>query len=288
MLTECLACKTTGRPWTSKSSRNVWRCPKCDLVWVPEGLVVDDKGASIYEGDTPIFLEHGNEAYYLDETNLLSSRGKLAFVEKHVRSGKTLLDVGSNFGHFLSVAREVYDARGVEISKAAVDWSIEHFHVENHVASIYDMPKSLAGPYDAVTLWDVIEHIPDPTEALLALRNVLDRDGLLFLSTPDAGSRVAKAMGKHWHYLDPIQHIILFNRQNLTRFLEAAGFEVLQVTTFGHHYRVGYVFDRLAYLHSQGALGKATSAAKVVSRPLAKQSIYLNLRDVMGVVARRR
>lgn len=286
MQTDCLACEKRGRFWTKKAGRDVWRCASCGLVWVPEGLVVGEGGASIYEGDTPIFLQDGNEQYYLDETNLISCRQKVEWVAEHVPRGARLLDAGANFGHFLSVARDHFDAVGVELSRAAVTWSREHFQVENHAASIYNLPEQLAGPYQAVTLFDVIEHVPQPREALLALKRVLAPGGHLFLSTPDAGSLVARAMGSHWHYLNPIQHIVLFNRANLSRILKDAGFEVLGARTLGHHYRVGYVLDRLAYLHGGGVLGRATKLASAVARPAAKRTMYLNLGDVMGVMAR--
>jgi len=286
MQSDCLACGERGSFWTNKAGRDVWRCAACGLMWVPEGLVVGEGGASIYEGDTPIFLQDGNEAYYLDETNLISSKLKVDWVAEHVREGARLLDAGANFGHFLSVARDRFDAVGVELSRAAVTWSREHFHVENHAASIYDLPSELAGPYDAVTLFDVIEHVPQPREAIDALKRVLKPGGTMFLSTPDAGSTVARAMGSRWHYLDPVQHIVLFNRSNLSRLLRDAGLEVLGARTFGHHYRVGYVLDRLAYLHADGVLGHTTKAARVLGRPAAKRTMYLNLGDVMGVVAR--
>ncbi len=284
---ECLACGARGRAWTTKAGRDVWRCTRCRLIWVPDGLATGKDGASIYEDEEPIFLQDGNEAYYLDETNVLSAREKLAFVEAHVPRGKTLLDAGANFGHFLSVARDAYDACGIEISKAAVAWSREHFAVDNTACSLYELPGDLAGPYDAVTLWDVIEHVPDPHAALVALRGTLAPGGLLFLSTPDTGARIARAMGARWHYLDPVQHIVLFDRENLGRMLRDAGFETVAVRTFGHHYRVGYVLDRLAYLHAHGPIGAATRAARRLGAPLAKRSLYLNLGDVMGIVARR-
>ena len=287
MQSDCLACGRGGRFWTKKAGRDVWRCASCGLLWVPEGLVVGEGGASIYEGDTPIFLQDGNEAYYLDDTNLISCRQKVDWLAEHVREGARVLDAGANFGHFLSVARDRFDAVGVELSRAAVAWSREHFQVENHAASIYDLPKELAGPYDAVTLFDVIEHVPQPREAIEALKRVLAPGGIMFLSTPDAGSAVARAMGSRWHYLDPVQHIVLFNRANLSRLLEDAGLEVLGTRTFGHHYRVGYVLDRLAYLHADGMLGRATQVARVVGQPAAKRTMYLNLGDVMGVFARR-
>lgn len=286
MQVDCLACGRRGSFWTRKAERDVWRCGNCRLIWVREGLVVGDGGASIYEGDTPIFLQDGNEAYYLDETNLVSCRQKVDWLVEHVPAGAKVLDAGANFGHFLSVARDRFEAVGVELSRAAVTWSREHFGVENHAASIYDLPEQLAGPYDAVTLFDVIEHVPQPREAIDALKRVLKPGGHLFLSTPDAGSAVARAMGSRWHYLDPIQHIVLFNRRNLSRLLEEAGFEVLGARTFGHHYRVGYVLDRLAYLHGDGVLGHATRAARILGRPAAKRTMYLNLGDVMGVLAR--
>jgi 2-polyprenyl-3-methyl-5-hydroxy-6-metoxy-1,4-benzoquinol methylase len=288
MQLDCLACGARGVHWTSKAGRDVWRCRSCALVWVPDGLVVGEGGASIYEGDTPIFLQDGNEQYYLDETNLTSCRLKVDWIADVLPKGAKLLDAGANFGHFLSVARDRWDAVGVELSRAAVEWSKQHFGVNNHAASIYDLPSELAGPYDAVTLFDVIEHVPQPKEALAALRKVLRPGGYLFLSTPDMGSAVARAMGPRWHYLDPIQHIVLFNRANLSRLLDEAGFDVVDVRTFGHHYRMGYVLDRLAYLHDRGVVGGATKVAKRVLRPAAKLTVYLNLRDVMGISGRAR
>jgi SAM-dependent methyltransferase len=283
----CPLCKSAASYWTTKAGRDVYRCARCGLVWVPAGLVVTDSGASIYEGDSAVFFEGGNERYYLDETNFRSCREKLAFVKRLVPGDARLLDAGSNFGHFLKVASERYCAVGVEIGEAPVRWSREKLGVENHVGSIYDLPAEVAGTYDAVTLWDVIEHVPDPRGALAALARALEPGGTLFLSTPDAGSAVARAMGRHWHYLDPVQHIVLFNRANLTHLLCEAGFEVERHTTFGHYYRVEYVLDRLRYLHGEGLIGASLRALKVLATPFSDCQVYITLRDVMGIAARK-
>ncbi|HVJ90382.1 MAG TPA: class I SAM-dependent methyltransferase [Labilithrix sp.] len=284
----CLLCSSTrGRFWTKKAGRNVHRCPDCRCVWVPDGLVRNDKGESIYEEEEPIFLKDGNEQYYLDETNLLSCRVKVRWVEETLPRGGRLLDVGANFGHFLKAASERFDAVGIEISKAAVDRSAELFGVNNYVGSIYAPPPEAKGPWDAVTLWDVIEHVPDPQGALEAIRDLLAPGGRLYLSTPDAGSAVARAMGSRWHYLDPVQHIVLFGRENLSELLERTGFRVRQTRSFGHYYRVGYVLDRLAYLHGEGALGGIVRSTLARAHILGSRSIYISLRDVMGIEAER-
>ena len=284
----CLLCGSVhARYWTTKVGRRVHRCRDCRCIWVPDGLVVNERGESIYEEAEPIFLKDGNEQYYLDETNLLSCRAKVYWVEKSLPRGKRLLDVGANFGHFLKEASAVYDAVGVEISKTAVERSEKLFGVRNYVGSIYDLPEAAKGPWEAATLWDVIEHVPDPMGALEAIRDLLEPGGKIYLSTPDAGSAVARAMGSRWHYLDPVQHIVLFGRRNLSDLLERAGFRVFETRSFGHHYRVGYVLDRLAYLHGEGHVGRVVRPLLGTARALNDRSVYVNLRDVMGIAAER-
>jgi 2-polyprenyl-3-methyl-5-hydroxy-6-metoxy-1,4-benzoquinol methylase len=214
---------------------------------VPEGLARNEQGDLIYEGPSPIFLRDGNERYYLDETKLRSCRIKVRWVAETLAPDRRLLDVGSSFGHFLSEARTRFDATGIELSEMAVDASKKLFEgVRSFVGSIYEPPDEARGPWDAITLWDVIEHVPDPRGALERIRDLLAPGGRLYLSTPDAGSAVARLLGKRWHYLDPVQHIVLFDRENLTTLLERTGFRVTAARSFGHYYRVGYVLDRLA------------------------------------------
>ncbi|MBX3467283.1 MAG: class I SAM-dependent methyltransferase [Planctomycetes bacterium] len=287
-MARCLACGEVGRHWARRAERDLVRCEACGLIWVPAGLLLDEQGATIYEGDRPVFLEDGNEQYYLDETNTRSCQEKLAWVQAHVPPGARLLDVGANFGHFLSVARSVYQAVGLELSGAAVEWSRRRFAVENHVGSVYAIPTEVGRAHDAVTLWDVIEHVPRPGEALEALATVLRPGGLLFLSTPDVGSVVARLLRRRWHYVDPVQHLALFNARNLRLLLERAGFEPIGVRSLGHFYRVGYVLDRLAYLHRGGVPGALAAALRALGRPARRATLRLDLGDVMGVVAKRR
>ena len=94
-------------------------------------------------------------------------------------------------------------------------------------------------------------------------------------------------MGRRWHYLDPVQHIVLFNRHNLARLLVQAGFEVIATTTFGHYYRVGYILDRLKYLHADSKLGALLPVVATLAKPIAGAKLYLNLRDVLGITARK-
>ncbi len=288
---EALACPLCGaafRPWFVKHGRRLVACPGCRLVSVPDGVKLTEEGVSIYESEDNVFLQDGNAAYYLDETNLRSCAVKLGWVRGYLRDGAALLDVGANYGHFLRVAQEVYPAAvGFDLSPQAVRWSREHFGVSNYTASIYDPPRGLSGPYEGVTCWDVIEHVPDPLAALDNLHTLVAPGGHLFLSTPDAGSLVARLMGRTWHYLDPEQHLNLFGRANLGLALRRAGFDVVGFRSFGRYYRVRYVVDRLLHLHPQRFLRLAVRLATAPLLPFRGRSVYVQLGDVLGVVARR-
>lgn len=265
--------------------RDVSRCHACRHIVVPAGLVRRADGASIYESEDSIFRADGNEEYYVDDTNLEAARVKRAYVARYCRPGARLLDVGASYGHFLAEAHGQYRATGIEVSPAAVAWGREHFQVDLRVGSVYDLPHE-AGDFDAVTFWDVIEHLEQPATAVDEIRRRLKPGGLFFLSTPDAGSLVARAMGSRWHYLDPIQHINLFSRANLTRLLREHGFNIVDSRYFGRSYRVSYVANRLIYL----ALAKGPTSGPVdraPSRWFRRWTIPIKLWDVMGIAARR-
>lgn len=281
----CPLCGGRFTAWFAKSTRHFVRCATCALVHVPEGLATNAAGVSIYEAEDDVFAADGNEGYYLDhESNLANCRLKVDWVARDLPPGSHLLDVGANFGHFLKVAGERYDARGFDVSPRAVAWSRAQFGVRNEVLSVEALPAS-PGDVDGVTCWDVVEHVSDPQLALRRLRGALNPGGLLFVSTPDAGSLAARLLGRHWHYLDPVQHLNLFTRENLTGALARAGFKVRRVGALGHRYRLGYVFDRLRYLHSRGPLGAATALLGVLGRPLRERSLHLQLGDVMILTA---
>lgn len=283
----CPICGGDLRDWFARNGRRYQRCAGCNLLSVPEGLAVDSAGTSIYESqDASVFETDGNEGYYFDhDSNLANCRRKLRFVGQHLPGGARLLDAGANFGHFLKVAGPDYEASGFDLSPSAVEWSRRTFGVANVVGSIYEPPAGGA-PWDAVTCWDVVEHLADPRTALLRVGTLLRPNGWLFLSTPDAGSLLARALGRRWHYLDPVQHIAVFSRSNLRTLLAQTGYEVVTMASLGHSYRIRYVFDRLCYLHPRGALGLAMRTARALGRPLAGGSVYLSLGDVVIAAAR--
>ncbi|HET9253307.1 MAG TPA: class I SAM-dependent methyltransferase, partial [Candidatus Eisenbacteria bacterium] len=102
------------------------------------------------------------------------------------------------------------------------------------------------GTYDVVTLWEVLEHLPDPRGTLSAVRRTLKPQGLLALSTPDAGSAVARILGRRWPGWSKIpEHLFFFDRSTTRRILVEAGFHILSMRYVSLVVSWRYLLDRV-------------------------------------------
>jgi 2-polyprenyl-3-methyl-5-hydroxy-6-metoxy-1,4-benzoquinol methylase len=146
------------------------------------------------------------------------------------RSGDRLLDVGSATGAFLTRARSRgWNVLGVEISDAA-----REIAAGKSIASVPSLDEAgRSAPFAVVTLHHVVEHLEDPIGFLRVLGGLLPSDGRLVIEVPNFGSWDRRAAGTGWVDLRPSQHLWQFTPSTLNRLLEAAGFRVTRVRTFG-------------------------------------------------------
>ena len=281
----CQMCGGQGRPWLERMSRRMVCCEQCDFSWVVEGVSRSAQGLSIYEADETVF-DDGVD-YYLDETAKEAARDKLEWVRTFVRRGGTLLDVGSNVGVFASIAQAEFDVVGIDPSRTAADVARSRYGVPVEVGSIYERRSDFVGRFDAVTLFDVFEHLPDGKQALDQCLEYLAPGGHLFLSTPNKSSWIARLAGRHWYYIDLKEHIALYNSFNLAKLVDEVGFRLVGTRTIGRRYRCSYIERRLRFL------GRGSSFLRLIhlcSLPLLlfpNQRIPIHLGDVLGIVARR-
>jgi SAM-dependent methyltransferase len=209
----------------------------------------------------------------------------VAWVKQYVEGGSRLLDVGANFGYFVSQAQTAFDAVGIEPSPSVVAWGREHNGAHLEVGSIEHHAADFERRFAAITLFDVIEHLPNPREALERCRSYLAPGGRLFITTPDAGSPMARLLGRHWYYVDLIQHVSLFSTATLTRLLSECGFTVIGRCTIGRSYRFSYITRRLRDLSSSSFPLRVAAAVAAPLELLPNRRIYLNFKDVVGLVA---
>ena len=100
-----------------------------------------------------------------------------------------------------------------------------------------------AKSYDVVTLWDVLEHTPDPKTEMREMHRLLKDDGLLVINYPDIGSWIARADGTSWVFLLDV-HLYYFTRATIRKLLGDAGFEVVRIRPHFQRLALGYVLHR--------------------------------------------
>ena len=145
-----------------------------------------------------------------------------------------LLDVGCGLGYFVKRAASVagWDAYGYEISPQAVAYARGTLGLANVFCGKVEASHFAPGSFEVITLWDVIEHIPDPDPLLSYLCSLLTEDGLLCMHTPNAVVQLPKARLKRWirgmkpglHYLEARDHINIYKVSTLRRVLMRNGF----------------------------------------------------------------
>jgi SAM-dependent methyltransferase len=228
------------------------RCLSCGLHYVRPRLRWD----LILEG-----YRGGSDETFVSQVAMREKtfRRGLQHIEAAARPpGRRVLDVGAAGGSFLAVAREGgYEPLGCEPSSWMCSFAREHYGLELHPGTIFDMPVRPAS-VDLLTLWDVIEHTPDPKAVLEKAHELLAPGGVLAMSYPDHGSLVARAMGRRWVFLLTV-HLYYFDPRTMGEMLRRTGFSPLRFRPHLQTLELGYVARRAApYL---GPLGRLATGA---------------------------
>ncbi len=219
----------------------VVRCAVCDLVYINPRPRADLILAGYAEAEDPLFAAQ-------NEARIRGFRKTLEGVVQHLRispTGKRVLDIGCAGGAFLAAAREMgFAVTGVE----PAHWMAAHGR-ENYQLDIRDgilEPGSFeAHSFDVITLWDVIEHLPQPLETLQIVRSLLKPGGVLLVNYPDIGTLAARTLGRRWPFWLSV-HLIYYTRKTMTEQLRRAGFSTLWFESFWPVLPLGYVAQRAA------------------------------------------
>ena len=144
-----------------------------------------------------------------------------------------MCDIGCSRGQFVAAAiTAVCHAEGVEpapqIAQAARDAGLP---VRTGLLEDQHFPDA---NFDALTLFEVVEHLCAPLPLLAECRRILRPGGILLISTGNAESWTTQCMGARWDYFDMARdwgHISFFNPRSMARLAANAGFDVERIET---------------------------------------------------------
>lgn len=282
----CINCQTKMNPYFIKKTWQIVRCPSCKLMAV-ENVPVDLSpyySEGYFTGDVTL---DGYIDYDLDkEVTKKTYVNYLDVLEKYIdkKSGISMFEVGCATGFFMDLARQRnWQTEGIDISEYAVKKAQEKGLVATTtVLESYQNTKK----FDVVAMHDLIEHVKDPLDIVERSKNLLVDNGLLLITTPDAGSLWARVWNKNWHAFVPPQHLFYFSTKNLSSVLEKNGFQVLHTAHHGKWFAIPYI---LRLLYSWTSLKVFSKLAGWSSNSFLKSiAIPINVRDNIFLIAKKK
>lgn len=216
---------------------DIVQCNNCGMIYnnpqpTPEAL------EAIYkEVEDPLYSE---ESGARERTFRRSLRQLHLFAQP---PGK-LLDIGCYTGVFIQeAANGGWQTEGLELGAwaAGIARKKELGKIYGQTLEQLELPEN---SYDAVTLWDVIEHLNKPGDMMAQVHRILKPGGVVAFSTHMADSWAVKLMGKRYPFFMEM-HVVHFSRKTTRKLLEQQGFELLKIKPHHRILRVGYFLEKL-------------------------------------------
>ena len=282
---ECVVCGETARRFLfERNSHPIVECEGCGLKLVgrrPDKASLENLYSRNYFTGMAGKDGYGYADYEREREQLqINFRERIHFITDRVNGGR-LLDVGCAMGFFLEMLGPEWEKEGVDISDYAARYAREKLNLNVRTGSFLDLdfPEN---SYDAITMWDAIEHFENPAAALLKARQLLKAGGIILIVTGDAGSLFARFCGPRWRLYNPPQHLWFFTRETIHKLLRRHGLEPLATTTTGRTVSRDYLLFVLSTLLKNSPLRRL---APLLRPALAwKKSFHFNLCDLMLVV----
>jgi SAM-dependent methyltransferase len=255
----------------------ILKCPSCGFVFADAHLSADEL-RKLYQQKYFFGDEYLN--YLEDKTYLQKNfKARIQTLRKFSSSGR-LFEIGSAYGFFLELARKYWKSEGCDISEPACEYARQNG--ANAQWGDFLALNVKESSYDVVALWDTIEHLARPDLYIEKAAKVLKSGGVLCATTGDIGSLMARIRRHRWRLIHPPTHLYYFDRISMERLLSKNGLEVVHFEHCGYSRGVQQMLYSILLLNHE-----SPSRQKVYEmiKPLFAFSFYLNLYDIMFVIA---
>ena len=157
----------------------------------------------------------------------ISLNRKLKLINSFTSEDKNLLDVGCGTGDFLQIAQQNdWIVFGVEPNNEARQ--IANSKTNNSVSDIEQLLEFPKQSFDVITLWHVLEHLPNLEEQVSILKSLLRENGRLIIAVPNYKSYDAEYYKNFWAAFDVPRHLWHFNQESISKLFSKENMEVVE------------------------------------------------------------
>ncbi|MDP2366510.1 MAG: class I SAM-dependent methyltransferase [Ignavibacteria bacterium] len=240
--TNCPICVKPPTPkliFRKKEGINIFKCPRCSILYASPRF---DRSSidKIYDNeafsDMSIFENWSYEKWIkMGGRGQNVSRLKTELIKKFLLNEASVLDVGCGVGEFVCVAiNNNLKAEGIDISDMLISTGRTKLNVPIYQTDIKNYKPD--HKYDAIIIWDVLEHLVNPVEILNSCSSLLNDNGYLFAQVPNYKgisnrlksliNRIGFNNNDYGHFGFPY-HLYSFDKKSLTALYKRAGFNAI-------------------------------------------------------------
>lgn len=205
-------------------------CDQCGLLRQNPRLQWEDLNAYYKDGYSPhahlVDKRRGSiRGRFIDRYGLWK---RVKFVYKNKSSGKWL-DVGCGNGRILQEASrwQNWELVGLEPIAEVAHYTKEKLNIPVYPHTFEQLDVSEDNKFDIITMWDVLEHLPSPTQSLKRVSNLLNDNGVFIFSIPNYRSIDRKIFTKYWIGYDLPRHLYVYPHDVLRKMLEKVGMRLI-------------------------------------------------------------
>ena len=280
-MNECIVCGNSG---TKVMYEGILKCLQCGHIFFDFQL-----------NDEELFKLYSKKYFFGDEYSDYIADKKVFQKNFRLRlevlqsfldptRHRHILEIGCAYGFFLDIVSDQFDTLlGIDISEGGVVYAQEQLelNVINTDFLKYDFGNQ---KFDVVCMWDTIEHLRSPHLYLEKMSRVMERGSIIAITTGDIESLNARIRKDKWRLMHPPTHIHYFSRKTLEKVLDNNGFDTIYNRYCGFYRSI----DNIAYNTLVLRKRWPWLYGLLCKMGVTRIDIYLNLYDIMYVIARRR
>jgi len=189
-----------------------------------------DKLSDYYKSED--YISHTDSKRNLFETTYqfikkIALKKKLKLINTYSKSGKVLLDMGCGTGSFLQIAQQNgWKVLGIEPNQDAR--KIANNKIGDFVFDVDHLIKLEKERYDVITLWHVLEHLPNIEVHIKIFKRLLKQNGTLIIAVPNYKSYDAQFYKNHWAAFDVPRHLWHFSKTAISKLVALENMKVIK------------------------------------------------------------
>ena len=186
-----------------------------------------EKLPSYYESEDYISHTDGKRSLFEMMYHFIKNialKNKLNLINSESQKGK-LLDIGAGTGDFLVVAKkDGWQITGIEPGEKPRNIAIQKgISFENDLAKLED------NSFDVITMWHVLEHVPDLEFQIKELKRLIKPNGTIVIAVPNFKSFDANYYGKFWAAFDVPRHLWHFSKTSIEKLFAVENLKLVKI-----------------------------------------------------------